>query len=74
MSWFVRLMPTPAGRVCRVVGGAVLIGTGLLIGGLPGVLLDVLGAFPLLTGLFDVCLFGPLFHLPFRGARFRATH
>jgi hypothetical protein len=73
MNRFVKFMPTPFGRTIRVVGGALLIAAGLVaVGGMPGAVVAALGVVPLATGLFDLCLFGPLFRLPVSGAQIRA--
>ena len=73
MNPFVRFMTSPGGRAFRVLGATLLIGAGLIsIGGMSGTILAVLGLVPLAAGLFDICVFGPLFRLPFSGARIRA--
>ena len=72
MNPFVRFMQTPAGRIVRVVGGGALIGAGLYgVGGVPGYVMAVLGVVPLAAGLFDFCVFAPVFRTPFRGAKIR---
>jgi hypothetical protein len=57
----------------RIVAGAALIAWGLLgIGGTTGVIVAVVGAVPLLAGLFDFCVFAPLFGNPLSGKKIRA--
>lgn len=74
MNPFVRWMASPAGRILRVVVGVALIGYGLWgLGGTAGVILAIVGAVPLLAGLLDVCVFGPLFGNPFRGKEIRGS-
>ena len=68
---FTKLMATPLGRLVRIVAGIVLIGIGIYAGNTWGVVLGVVGAVPLLAGIFNVCLFAPLFGAPFSGARLR---
>ena len=69
---FVKFMVTGAGRAVRVVAGIVLVVVGLwLVGGTGGVILAVVGLVPLLAGLFDFCVFAPLFGLPFMGKQVR---
>jgi hypothetical protein len=68
---FTKLMATPLGRLVRIVAGIVLIGIGIYAGTTWGVVLGVVGAVPLLAGIFNVCLFAPLFGAPFSGARLR---
>jgi len=58
------------GRIVRIVAGLALIATGVLLGG-AWVVLAVVGLLPLAAGVFDFCVLGPLFRLPFIGARFR---
>lgn len=74
MNPFISFMASPAGRLARIIAGAALIAWGLLgIGGTTGVIVAVVGAVPLLAGLFDACLFAPLFSCPLSGAKIRAT-
>jgi hypothetical protein len=74
MNPFVRFMTSPAGRVTRVVGATIVIGSGLIaVGGTSGVVLAAVGIVPLAASLFDICVFAPLFQLPFSGARIRAV-
>lgn len=60
------------GRIVRVVAGAVLIVIGLFVteGALSWILV-IVGLVPLLAGLFDRCVFAPLFGLPFVGPSLR---
>jgi hypothetical protein len=61
-----------AGRLTRIVAGLILIVVGiLLVDQIWGWILIVVGLVPLLAGVFDVCVFAPLFGLPFVGARLR---
>jgi hypothetical protein len=67
-------MASTAGRLVRIVAGVALIAWGLLgLGGSTGIIVAVVGAVPLLAGLFDVCLFAPLFGCPFSGTKIRAS-
>jgi hypothetical protein len=59
---FVNFMRSNAGRLLRIVAGLALILVGLLsIGGTGGVILAIVGLVPLAAGIFNFCLFGPLF-------------
>jgi Protein of unknown function (DUF2892) len=69
---FARLMSRPYGRILRIVAGVALIGVGLYVEGIWGLILGVVGAVPLLAGVFDVCIFAPLFGAPFSGSKARA--
>ena len=72
MKGFFRFMASSTGRVVRAVAGAVLILVGLwLVKGTWGWVLAVVGLIPLAAGLFDRCVFAPLFGLPFVGPGLR---
>lgn len=59
---FVHFMRSSGGRLLRVLAGAALIGVGIgAIGGAAGIVVAVIGIVPLLAGIFNFCLFGPLF-------------
>ena len=69
----IQFLASGAGRVTRIVAGLVLIVAGLLtIGGVAGLIVALVGAVPLLAGIFDVCVFAPLFGQPFSGPAIRA--
>jgi hypothetical protein len=74
MNPFISFMASPAGRLVRIVAGVALIAWGLLgIGGPTGIIVAVVGAVPLLAGLFDVCLLAPFFSCPLSGAKIRTA-
>jgi Inner membrane protein YgaP-like, transmembrane domain len=67
---FARFMSSPLGRALRVVAGLALALVGLwFVGGTGGWALALVGAVPLVAGLFNFCLFAPLFGGPFLGSR-----
>jgi hypothetical protein len=69
---FVQFMVSPLGRLFRVVSGIVIIAAGLVgIGGTAGNAVAVIGLFPLVGGMLDVCVLGPLFGCSFSGRRVR---
>jgi len=73
MNPFVKFMASPAGRLVRIVAGLALIAWGLLgLGGTAGVIVAIVGALPLVAGLFDFCVFAPLFGNPLSGRKIRA--
>lgn len=73
MNPFVRFMASPIGRIVRILAGAGLVAWGLLgLGGITGIVVAVIGLVPLAAGLFDFCVFAPLFGNPFSGPRIRA--
>ncbi|HVN52877.1 MAG TPA: DUF2892 domain-containing protein [Anaerolineaceae bacterium] len=72
MNPFVSFMASTTGRIVRIVAGIALIAWGVLgLGGTAGVIVAVVGALPLLAGLFDFCVFAPLFGAPFSGPKIR---
>ena len=75
MNPFVKFMVSPAGRITRIIAGIVLIVLGLLVvHGVGGAILIVVGLLPLVAGLFDFCVFAPLFGAPLSGKQIRATN
>jgi uncharacterized membrane protein HdeD (DUF308 family) len=68
----VKFMASTTGRGARVVLGIVLIVLGLLvIEGTVGAIVAIVGVVPILAGVFDVCVFAPLFGAPFSGPAIR---
>lgn len=57
-------------RIVRIVAGLALIATGGRLRG-AWIVFAVVGLLPLAAGVFDLCVLGPLFRLPFVGPRFR---
>ncbi len=73
MNPFVKFMASTTGRIVRVVAGIGLILWGIMgLGGTTGIVVAVVGAVPLLAGLFDFCVFAPLFGNPLSGPKIRA--
>ncbi len=65
---FVGFMRGAAGRALRIVAGLVLILVGLLVvKGIAGSVMAAVGVVPLAAGVFNFCLFGPLFGVGFFG-------
>lgn len=74
MNGLFQFLASSAGRWTRAIAGLALIVIGLwLVGGTWGWVLAIVGLVPLLAGLFDVCVFAPLFGLPFVGDRLRSA-
>jgi hypothetical protein len=72
MKAFFTFIASPAGRIVRIIAGLALILVGLLaLQGIAGWILAIVGLVPLVAGLFDWCVFAPLFGLPFVGPRLR---
>lgn len=73
MNPFVKFMSSPAGRITRIVAGLILVALGLwVINGTGGIIVAVIGLVPLVAGLFDFCVFAPLFGAPMSGPKIRA--
>lgn len=73
MNPFITFMASTTGRIVRIVAGAALIAWGLLgLDGATGIIVTVIGAVPLLAGLFDFCVFAPLFGGSLSGSKLRA--
>ena len=73
MSPFVKFMISPVGRILRIVAGIALIAWGLMgLSGATGIIVAIVGAMPLLAGLFDFCVFAPLFGGHLSGPKNRA--
>ena len=73
MNPFVKFLASSAGRVIRALAGLALVAWGLLgLGGTTGVIVAVIGLVPLAAGLFDFCVFAPLFGNPLSGQKIRA--
>jgi hypothetical protein len=65
-------LASSTGRAVRAIAGLVLIVIGLaVVHGTVGWILAIVGLVPLAAGLFDFCVFAPLFGLPFAGSRLR---
>ena len=69
---FSQFMASPAGRVLRIVAGIALIAWGLYMQSTAGYVIAVIGLVPLLAGVFDKCVFAPLFKQPFDGKAIRS--
>ena len=72
MNPFVSFMASPAGRIIRIVAGVALIVWGLMgLTGTAGIIVVIIGLVPLVAGVFDFCVFAPLFGAPLNGAKIR---
>ena len=73
MNPFATFMASPAGRLIRIVAGLILIALGLfVVHGTGGTILAIVGLVPLVAGVFDFCIFAPLFGAPMSGPKMRA--
>jgi len=63
---FARFMSAWYGRLLRIVAGLALIAVGLIVvTGTVGIILAFVGAVVASAGLFNFCIFAPLFGGPF---------
>ena len=73
MNPFISFMASGSGRLVRVVAGLILIAWGLFgLHGVAGGVVTVIGLVPFVAGVFDFCVFAPLFRLPLSGPKIRA--
>ncbi len=62
---FAKFMSFWTGRTIRIIAGLALIWLGLaVIGGVGGWILAIVGLVPTVAGLFNFCIFAPLFGGP----------
>ena len=74
MNPVIRFLASGNGRIVRVVAGLALIALGLFVSsGTAGAVLIVVGLVPLVAGVFDFCVFAPLFGAPLSGPQIRAA-
>ncbi len=75
MNELFHFLASTAGRITRIVAGLVLVLIGqFVLSGAAGILLTLIGLVPVAAGLFDFCVFAPLFGKPFSGPKLRASH
>jgi glutaminase len=73
MNPFVSFMASTAGRILRAVAGVILLYVGLqMMTGVGGIVVAVVGVVMIAAGVFDFCLFAPLFGNPLSGKKIRA--
>lgn len=73
MNPFVSFMASTAGRILRAVAGVILLYVGLqMMAGVGGIVVAVVGVVMIAAGVFDFCLFAPLFGNPLSGKKIRA--
>ncbi len=64
---FAKWMAGGWGRIARIVAGLILMAFGLYLQTTWGFLVAIIGLLPLTAGVFNFCLFAPLFGGPFNG-------
>lgn len=74
MNPVVSFLASPSGRITRVVAGVAVVAWGLFaLRGVGGTVVVLIGLIPLAAGLFDFCVFAPLFGAPLSGPKIRAS-
>lgn len=71
MNAFLDFMTNAGGRWIRIIVGLALIGWGLFISDGLNWILIIIGMVPLAAGIFDFCIFAPLFGFPLGGRNIR---
>jgi hypothetical protein len=73
MNPFVFFMVSRTGRLVRIVAGLALLLWGRFgLSGMTALVVALIGVVPLIAGIFDFCVFAPLFGAPLSGFKIRA--
>lgn len=73
MNPLISFLASTAGRILRAVAGLILLYVGwVVMGGTWGIIVALVGLVMLAAGVFDFCVFAPLFGNPFSGKKIRA--
>ena len=73
MNPFCTFMASTAGRLVRILAGIALIAWGYFgLSGVAAIVVILVGALPLVAGVFDFCVFAPLFGCPLTGPKIRS--
>jgi hypothetical protein len=74
MNPFISFMASRNGRIVRIVAGAILVVWGFfgIDNATTGTIVVLVGLVPLAAGIFDFCVFAPLFGAPLSGPKIRA--
>jgi hypothetical protein len=73
MNPFVSFMVSRTGRLVRIVAGLALLLWGRFgLSGMTALVVALIGVVPLIAGIFDFCVFAPLFGAPLSGFKIRA--
>ncbi len=72
MNPIVAFLASPAGRITRIAAGVALVAWGVFgLAGAAGLIVAAIGLVPLIAGVFDFCVFAPLFGAPLSGQKIR---
>ncbi|HTP00567.1 MAG TPA: DUF2892 domain-containing protein [Anaerolineales bacterium] len=73
MNPLISFLASGNGRIVRILAGLALVAWGLLsLHGAVGLVIALVGMVPFLAGIFDFCIFAPLFRMPLSGSKIRA--
>jgi hypothetical protein len=74
MNPFISFMASRNGRIVRIVAGLALVVWGFfgIDNATTGTIVLIVGLVPLAAGIFDFCVFAPLFGAPLSGPKIRA--
>jgi hypothetical protein len=73
MNPVISFLASSTGRIVRVVAGVILVAWGWFgLAGATGIIVAIIGLVPLVAGIFDFCVFAPLFGAPLSGSKIRA--
>ena len=73
MNPVITFLASGTGRIVRVVAGVILVAWGWFgLAGVTGTVVALIGLVPLFAGIFDFCVFAPLFGAPLSGPKIRA--
>jgi hypothetical protein len=68
----IKFLASATGRWVRIIAGIVLVALGLfVVRDTVGIIIAVVGLVPLAAGIFDFCVFAPIFGAPFSGPKIR---
>jgi hypothetical protein len=74
MNPVISFLASGTGRIVRVVAGVILVAWGWFgLAGATGMIVALIGLVPLFAGIFDFCVFAPLFGAPLSGPKIRAS-
>ena len=68
--FLIKFLGSSAGRVVRAIAGLALVVVGVVNS---TIALTIVGAVVMAAGVFDFCIFAPLFKKPFNGKKLRAS-
>jgi hypothetical protein len=73
MNPVISFLASGTGRIVRIVAGVILVAWGWFgLAGATGTIVALIGLVPLFAGIFDFCVFAPLFGAPLSGPKIRA--